>query len=300
MCICALKNCIIDERTAHEESVAMNTMKLVIPFFLALTFGTAQASTIALLGKAQDFAVLGATTITNTGATTIMGDVGLSPGSAITGVGDFSLNGVVHDSDMVALDAHNAGITAFTALAGKTPAINLTGQDLSAMMLYAGIYHFDSSAQLTGTLTLDGQNDPNAMFIFQIGSSLTTATGSIVNVINAGSQTGIFWQVGSSATLGANTAFAGNVLADQSITLNTGANIYGGRALALNGAVTMDHNGIYSSCGSACNDFGSAGYSGVSAVPEPGAALMFGFGLLLLAVPKLRSRLSAQAKSAAI
>lgn len=278
----------------------MNTIKLITPFVLALTFGAAQAANAPLLGQAQDFAVLGASTLTNTGATTIVGDVGLSPGSSITGAGTFSLTGSVHVSDMAALDAHNAGITAFTAFANKTPTIDLTGQDLSAMTLHAGVYHFDSSAQLTGTLTLDVQNDPNAMFVFQIGSSLTTASGSAVNVINGGSQTGIFWQVGSSATLGVNTAFAGNILADQSITLNTGANIFGGRALALNGAVTMDHNGIYGSCGSACNDFGSAGYSGVSAVPEPSAPLMFGFGLLLLVAPKLRSRLSARAKSAAI
>lgn len=285
---------------AREESLFMNTIKLVIPFLLALTFGAAQASTAPSLGKAQDFAVLGASTLTNTGATTIVGNVGLSPGSAITGAGSFSLTGAVHASDMVALDAHNAGITAFTALANKTPTINLTGQDLSAMTLHSGVYHFDSTAQLTGTLTLDVQNDPNAIFIFQIGSSLTTATGSAVHVINAGSQTGIFWQVGSSATLGVNSAFAGNILADQSISLDTGANIFGGRALALNGAVTMDHNGIYSNCGSACNDFGSKGYSGVSAVPEPSAPMMFGFGLLLLAGWKFRSRLSAQVKSKTI
>jgi hypothetical protein len=275
----------------------MNTIKHIIPFLLALTFGAAQAATAPLLGQAQDFAVLGASTITNTGATTIVGDVGLSPGSAITGAGSFSLIGSVHERDTAASDAHNAGIKAFTAFANKTPTIDLTGQNLSAMTLNAGVYHFDSSAQLTGTLTLDVQNDPNAIFIFQIGSSLTTATDSTVNVINGGSQTGIFWQVGSSATLGVNTAFAGNILASQSITLDTGANIFGGRALALNGAVTMDHNGLYSSCGSTCNDFGSAGYSGVSAVPEPSAPLMFGFGLLLLAAPKIRSRLSARAKS---
>lgn len=260
----------------------MNTIKLVIPFLLALSYGAAQASTAPLLGKAQDFAVLGASTVTNTGLTTIAGDVGLSPGSAITGAGSFALTGAIHASDNVALDGNNASLTAFTALANKTPTIDLTGKDLSAMTLHAGIYHFDSSAQLTGNLTLDGQNDPNAVFIFQIGSSLTTAAGSVVNVINGGNQTGIFWQVGSSATLGVNSAFAGNILADQSITLETGAGIFGGRALALNGAVTMDHNSIYSSCGSSCNDFGSDGYSGVSAVPEPETYAMMAGGLGLL------------------
>ena len=278
----------------------MNTAKLIIPILLALTFGTVQASPTPLLGAAQNFAVLGASTVTNTGVTIIDGDVGLSPGSSITGSGSFSLTGAIHDSDMAALDAHNAGVTAFAALAIKTPTTNLTGQDLSALTLHSGIYQFDSSAQLTGTLTLDAQNDPNAEFIFKIGSTLTTATGSAVNVINAGSQTGIFWLVGSSATLGGNTAFAGNILADQSITLNTGANIFGGRALAMNAAVTMDHNEIYSSCSSACNDFGSAGYSGVSAVPEPGAPLMFGIGLLLVGASKLRSRQRAHAKTGAI
>jgi type VI secretion system secreted protein VgrG len=268
---------------------------------LALNFGVAQASSAPLLGAVQDFSVLAASTITNTGSTVLVGDLGLSPGTAVTGFGSFSLTGAVHVSDIIALDAHNSAVAAYTVLENKTSTINLSGQDLSELTLHPGIYHFDSSAQLSGTLTLDALNDPNAMFIFQIGSSLTTASSSAVNVINAGNGTGIFWQVGSSATLGTGTAFAGNILANQSITLQTGAGIFGGRALALNAAVTMDHNAIYNNCLSACNDFGSKGYSGVSAVPEPNTSLMLGFGLLLLLVaPKLRTRFSAGAKAKAL
>ena len=276
-------------------------IKIATPFLLTLTFGVAsfgvapfgvaQASTLPLLGAAQDFSVLAASTITNTGATVLVGDLGVWPGTAITGSGSFSLTGAIHVSDMVALNAHNSGIAAFTALENKTPTTNLSGQDLAAQTLHPGVYHFDSSAQLSGTLTLDAQHDPNALFIFQVNSSLITATSSAVNVINAGTGTGIFWQIGSSATLGGGTAFAGNILANQSITLDTGASIFGGRALALNAAVTMNQNAIYSRCDTACNDYGSNGYSGVSAVPEPSTALMSGFGLLLLLVmTKLRPR----------
>jgi ice-binding like protein/exosortase sorting signal-containing protein len=121
---------------------------------------------------------------------------------------------------------------------------NLTGQDLGGMTLTPGIYCFNSSAQLTGILTLNAQGNANAVFIFQTGSTLTTASTSSVQLINGGNRCGVAWQIGSSATLGTGTTFIGNLIALTSITLNTGANINGGRALARNGAVTLDTNNI--------------------------------------------------------
>jgi hypothetical protein len=148
---------------------------------------------------------------------------------------------------------------------------NLSGQNLGGLTLTPGVYCFGSSAALTGTLTLNALGDPNAVFLFQIGSTLTTASGSS-GVFEDGGQGGdVFWQVGSSATVGASTAFAGNILALTSITLTTGANIQCGSALAINDAVTMDTNDV-SSC-----DSGSSG------VPKPSAAALLGIGLFLSA-----------------
>jgi type VI secretion system secreted protein VgrG len=161
-------------------------------------------------------------------------------------------------------------MTAFTTLAGYAPTATLTGMDLGGLTLLAGTYHFASSAQLTGTLTLDAQGDPNAMFVFQIGSALTTASNSAVNVLN-GDAANVYWQVGSSATLGTGTAFAGSVIASQSVTLNTTASIACGRAIALNAAVTMDSNVL--SVG--CTD------ETVGGVPEPGTLALAGLALSL-------------------
>ena len=165
----------------------------------------------------------------------------------------------------------------------------MTGQDLGGLTLPPGVYFFSSSAQLTGTLILDAQNDPNAQFVFQIGSTLTTAGASAVNVINGGANNSLIWQVGSSATLGTTTLFAGNIIALTSISLLTGAEILCGRAIARNGAVTMDANIISNNCTtqvfSGREDFGSSGFSGGTpgggngTVPEPATLLLLGSGL---------------------
>jgi type VI secretion system secreted protein VgrG len=163
-----------------------------------------------------------------------------------------------------------------------------------------GVYHFDTSAQLTGTVILDFSSDPTGFFVFQIGTTLTTAVGAAVDVINGGPQSSVYWQVGTSATLGAGTSFAGNILADQSVSMNAAADILSGRAIALNGAVTLSGNEISDNAalqdfGSGRSDFGSLGFSGGSggggAVPEPGTFTLFGasLGTCLLLLRKVRS-----------
>lgn len=252
-----------------------------------------------VLGTAKDFAVLGASTVTNTGSTTLFGNLGLWPGPSITGLGSVTITGAVHQTDAVAQLAAADALTAYSALAAQGFTGVLTGVDLGTVgVLTPGVYFFASSAQLTGALTLDALGDPNAQFLFQIGSTLTTASSSSVNVINGGAGTGVFWQVGSSAILGTGTSFAGNILAAQSITLNTTATILCGRALALNGAVTMDTNTISNTClaagglGSGRDDFGSFGFAGDpgTGVPEPGTVATMGAGLLALAGWKYRRR----------
>lgn len=204
------------------------------------------------LGTAQNFAVLGGSTVTNTGPTVVTGDLGVSPGSAVTGFPPgIVVGGTIHAADAVAAQAQSDLTVAYNTAAGLPCTTNLTGQDLGGLTLTPGVYCFDSSAGLTGTLTLDFQGNPNAFFLFQIGSTLTTASGSNVVFINGGQSCGAFWQVGSSATFGTATAFAGNVLALASITMTTGATSSGG-LFARTGAVTLDTNvvSVVGSCGS--------------------------------------------------
>jgi type VI secretion system secreted protein VgrG len=179
---------------------------------------------------------------------------------------------------------------------------DLTGLVLGSLgtvpTLIPGVYSFDStSAQVTGTLTLDAQNNPNAVFVFQIGTTLTTASNATVDVINGGPNVSVYWEVGTSATLGTYTTFAGNIIADQSITLTTDATILCGRAIALNGAVTMDNNTVSDTCnnggdyGSGRSDFGSLGFVGATGfTPEPGTFPLIGIGVVALAMYGWRSR----------
>jgi hypothetical protein len=211
--------------------------------FVAFLLGPSPALAQVSLDSAQSFAVLGGSTVTNTGATIINGDLGVSPGTAVTGFPPGIVNGTIYAGGPVAAAAQAAALTAYNALKGATCTTDLTGRDLGTLpTLTPGVYCFDTSAQLTGTLVLQGSGD----FIFQIGSTLTTASNSSVVVINAGQNCdgfNVFWQVGSSATLGTGTAFSGNILALTSITLTTGASV-AGRVFALNGAVTMDTNKV--------------------------------------------------------
>lgn len=169
---------------------------------LLATTSTALAAAAPPLGQAQSFAVLGGSTVTNTCATIVTGDLGVSPGNAITGFPPGIVTGTTHAADAVALQAQSDVTTAYNTLAGEALNADLTGSDLGGLTLTPGVYHFASSAQLTGTLTLDAQNDPDAVFIFQMGSTLTTAGNAAVVLINGAQNCNVFWQVGSSATLG--------------------------------------------------------------------------------------------------
>lgn len=195
------------------------------------------------LGTAGSFAVLGGQTVTNTGPSVINGDLGVSPGSAVTGFPPGDVNGTIHAADAVAAQAKADLTVAYNDAAGRAPDLNLTGQDLGGQTLMAGVYKYDTTAQLTGTLTLDAQGNPDAVFIFQIGSALTTASNSTVSLTNGAQACHVFWQIGSSAVLGTNTTFVGNVLALTSITAVTGTDV-DGRLLARNGSVTLDTNVI--------------------------------------------------------
>jgi len=232
------------------------------------------------LGTAGSFGVLAGSTVTNTGSSVVAGNVGVWPGTAITGFPPGITGGAIHAGDAIAHTAQNDLTTAYNTAAGMAPTAVLTGQDLGGMTLTPGVYFFASSAQLTGTLTLNDLGNPNAVFVFQIGSTLTTASNSAVIFTSSLADKNVYWQVGSSATLGTTTVFTGNILALTSITLNNGASIGCGSALAINGAVTLDNNVIGGGCG------------GVSTVPEPGTMGLMGSGLVILAggvLRKLRS-----------
>jgi len=219
----------------------------------ALLFTSSSAFAQISLNTAQAFGVLGGSTITNTGPTVVNGDVGVSPGSAVVGFPPGIVIGTIHTADAVAAQAQTDLTAAYNTAAGLACGTDLTGQNLGGLTLTPGVYCFDTSAQLTGTLTLDLQGNPNAFFLFQIGSTLTTASASSVLLINSGATTcppNVFWQVGSSATFGTGSSFIGNVLALTSITMTTGGAL-NGRVLARNGAVTLDSNAI-TSCASAC------------------------------------------------
>ena len=264
---------------------------LAIAAFAAILCLPAPGLASSLLGSAQSFAVLGASAVTSTGPTTINGDLGISPNlvGSITIVPPFTQTGSIYGGPLsLAGQAQIDALVAYTGLAGLPFTTHyLVPTDLGGLTLTPGVYKFDSSAGLTGTLTLDFTGNPNADFVFQIGSTLITASNSSVIVNNGNSTSGVYWQVGSSATLGTNTMFAGNILAHDSVGLDPYAEILGGRAIALNAAVTMSGtNGI--SNNNPVHDFGSYGFSGGTPVPVPGTLLLLGSGLLGVVLRKTK------------
>ena len=195
------------------------------------------------LGTDGSFAVLAGSTVTNTGPSVISGSVGLDPGSAVVGFPPgIVLAGTTQVANGVALQAKSDLVTAYNDAAGRSSTATVSG-DLAGRTLTPGVYTSASSLGLSGALTLDAQGDPNAVFVFQAGSTLIVGSSSQVNLIGAAQACNVYWQVGSSATIGTGAAFVGNILALTSITMTTGATLQG-RALARNGAVTLDTNTI--------------------------------------------------------
>jgi hypothetical protein len=243
------------EDAATERHIQMKSKYVILSAIMALAGFLPQGKAQGTLGSAESFAVLGGSTVTSVGNTIITGDLGVSPGISITGFYPPGIvNGTIYNNDPVAAQAEADTLTAYNNLAGEPVNTVLTGQDLGALLLTPGVYFFSSSAQLTGTLTLSG----NGYFVFQIGSTLTTASSSSILLINGAQADDVFWQVGSSATLGDSTSFYGSILANASITLDPDASILSGRALAINGGVSLSDNNIVT-----------------VPVPEPGS-----FGLL--------------------
>ncbi len=224
---------------------------LLLPLLLAVLLAVPTAAMAAQppvdLGTTSSFAVLAGSTITNTGPTTINGDaggnVGLYPGTAFPGQADVTLSGTVHLADDVARVAKDDLVAAYNDAAGRTP-VSRIPTELGGSTLLPGVYDSASGTfQITGTLTLDAQGDPNAVFVFKTASTLITASNSNVSLLNGTRFCRVFWQVGSSATLGVNSHFVGHIFALTSITATTGATVQG-QLLARNGAVTLDTNTI--------------------------------------------------------
>ncbi|MEC3982005.1 ice-binding family protein [Amycolatopsis sp. H20-H5] len=243
-------------RALHRTGSALAAIALAVGVAVVVP-AAAQAATSPPFGSASNFAVLGASTVTNTGPTVVTGDLGVSPGTAVVGFPPGSVVGTVHTTDAVAAQAQADVGTAITYAAGEPCDTNLTGQDLGGLTLPPGVYCFNSSAQLTGTLTLDAQGNPNAAWVIQVASSLTT--GSNAAVVLTGGATpcnhdNITWQIGASATIGTGTSFVGNILAGTSITVAGNADSTGS-LYAHTGAVTMDSNKV-STCAGAGNQAG--------------------------------------------
>jgi type VI secretion system secreted protein VgrG len=238
---------------------------LITAVIVASWPAAALAATQPRLGTALNFTVLAGQTITNTGPTVITGNLGLSPGNAssVTGFPPGSVTGTQHAADAVALQAKNDLVTAYNDASSAPRTSDLTGQNLGNKNLTPGVYTFSNSAQLTGPLTLSG----NGVFIFRIGSTLTTASASSVLLRNGAQACAVYWQVGSSATLGTTTQFQGNLMALESITMNTGANILTGRALARNAALTLDTNRITPPAGT-CTASTGTGLPSAGAPPQ--------------------------------
>jgi len=229
-----------------------------------------QARASINLGSAEGFAVIGGSAVTSTGETVLNGDMGVFPAGAITGFGPGVVSGTTYLNGAIVDQAGADATAAYNAILAEAIGQNLTGDNMGGLTLLPGVNSFSSSAQLTGTLILNAQGNPNAQFLFQIGSTLTTASDASIELITGAQADKIYWQVGSSATIGTGSVLYGNIIADASITMNTGSSLTG-HAIALNGAVTLDDSSI-----------------SITSIPEPNtlwagalciSALGFGTGL---------------------
>jgi len=240
--------------------LSATTLTLVGLLAAVQTVAAAGPATVGL-GTAKSFAVLAGTPkVANTGATVINGNVGIAPAAAVTGFPPGIVNGTVHKADAVALQAQSDLTGAYTDASGRP--VTATHGALGGLTLAAGVYNAGGVVlDLTGTLTLDGKNKPNSVWIFQATSALVTASSSRVKLINGASSCNVFWQVTSSATLGSGSTFVGTIMALTSITINSGVTVHG-RALARNGEVSLINDRITST-----RCFGSGAGSGGGATP---------------------------------
>jgi hypothetical protein len=232
----------VDRFNHRRWSAVLGLVAVTVLLLLAASLSASPTASAAEapvgLGAAQTYSVLSGQTVTNTGPSVLFGDVGVSPGTAITGFPPGLALGVAHAGDAEAGGAQSDLTIAYNDAAGRAPTANIAG-DLGGLTFTPGVYNASSSIGLTGTLTLDAEGDPAAVFIFQVGSALTTASASSVSMINGAQPCNVFWQIGSSATLGTNTDFIGTILALTSISVTTSTTVEG-RALARNGQVSLD------------------------------------------------------------
>ena len=275
-------------------------MHKVIALLSSLALSVCLNAQISLGPTVGAFGVLAGSTVTSSGNTLVTGNLGVSPGTAITGItgivpgGPGLVSGTIHSADAVAATAQGELTAAYNAVAA-VPSTATWNTDLGGNTFYAGgVYKASTSLGLTGTVTLDCTSNPNGQIIFQIGSTLTTASSSNVSLLSC-LPANVFWLVGTSASLGTNSSFSGNILAQASITLTTGGTLQG-RALARTGAVTLDTNAISAPAG-----LGGAGGgptvppgSGipVSAAPAPSSLILVALALVCVGLYQARKRLS--------
>lgn len=226
-------------RTASVLTVGAISTMTMVGFASSPAFAAAAIN----LGSAAPDAVVAGTTITNTGSSVLTGDISLSPGTSVVGFPPGTASGTTNAADATSLAAQTSATAAYGVASSATPFTTVAGGTVGGLTLSPGVYESASAMQLTGPLTLNGGGDPSAVFIFQAGSTLTTASASSVVLENGAQACNVFWQVGSSATLGSTTSFVGTILALASVTLNTGARV-DGRVFAQTGAVTLNDNVI--------------------------------------------------------
>jgi len=248
-------------------------VKLLVALLFGLAFSVCANAQVPL-GTAANFGVLAGSAVTNTGPSVVTGDLGVSPGTAVSGFPPGTVTGSIDIADTTANQAQNDLTTAYLNAQGRPPGTVVAG-DIGGQTLTPGTYTSASTLGITGNLTLNGAG----VYIFQIASGLTTASASQVILTGGATADNVFWQVGSSATLGTGSIFNGNILAQASITVTTGATL-NGRALARTGAVTLDTNGV-----------ASPGGPGVPGSPAPSSLILVAIGLACAALYLGRERL---------
>jgi len=286
-------------------AVAAGTVTLVVAALMALPTQAFAATATVQLGTVDAYSVFGSTAVTNTGPSTLSGDLGLDPADAsfITGFPPGIVGGATNAANGASLQARNDLTAAYNDAAGRPATGGQIGPALVGKTLTSGVYKASTSLDLGGPLTLNGQGDPNAVFIFQIGSTLVTDSASSVIVSNGAQACNVFWQVGSSATLGTGSTFKGTIMALTSVTVTTGTTVEG-RALARNGAVTLDNNVFSSpSCATpsaAGSSASSAASAYLAASSSAAAASSASAGSVAAAAASSAAVLAAQASSSSV